>query len=109
MKEWIYLLIAGIMEIIWAIGLKFTNGFTKFIPTALTVTAMIFSIFFVSLSLKTLPLGTAYAVWTGIGAAGTFIVGMLFFNEPKDLMRIICVMLIIIGVIGLKFSHNDGH
>jgi quaternary ammonium compound-resistance protein SugE len=106
MSDWLYLLIAGIFEMIWAIGLKYSDGLTKFIPTIITVTAVIFSSFCLSQSLKTIPIGTAYAIWTGIGAAGTFIFGMFIFNEPKDISRILYVSLIVAGVIGLKFSHG---
>ncbi len=100
--EWIFLLIAGLFEISWAIGLKFSFGFTKPIPSVLTVFCMILSFYFLSLSLKNLPLGTAYAVWTGIGTIGTVILGIMLFREPFDILRIICILFIICGITGLK-------
>ncbi len=99
---WIYILIASVFEITWAIGLKFSNGFTKLFPSVVTVIGMILSYIFLSLGVKHLPVGTAYAVWTGIGAAGTAILGMFFFNESKDIIRIGFIFLIVIGIIGLK-------
>jgi quaternary ammonium compound-resistance protein SugE len=100
--SWIYLFIAGLTEIAWAIGLKQSQGWTRFWPSVITAGLMIVSFAFLSLALKTLPLGTAYAVWTGIGAAGTAIVGIYFFGEPRDAVRIICIGLIIAGVAGLR-------
>jgi len=99
---WIYLIIAGLFEITWAIGLKYTEGWTKLIPSLSTVFAMIASFYFLSLSLKTLPIGTAYAAWTGIGIIGTTILGMILFKESSDSIRIICILLIFIGIVGLK-------
>ena len=101
---WIYLVVAGILEIGWAIGLKYTHGFSRFWPSIATVSAMVASFLFLAAALKTLPVGTAYAVWTGIGAAGTAILGMVLLGESVALSRIICIMLIVAGVIGLKFS-----
>ena len=100
--EWIYLLIAGLFEISWAIGLKFSFGFTKLVPSVLTVVCMILSFYFLALSLKNLPLGTAYAVWTGIGTIGTAILGIILFKEPFDALRILCILFIICGITGLK-------
>ena len=100
--SWIYLLIAGLTEVAWAIGLKQSQGWTRFWPSVITGALMIVSFVFLSLALKTLPLGTAYAVWTGIGAAGTAIVGIYFFGEPRDAVRVLCIALIIAGVAGLK-------
>jgi quaternary ammonium compound-resistance protein SugE len=100
--SWFYLLIAGLLEIVWAIGLKFSEGFTKPLQSVVTVIGMILSFYMLSLSLKTIPLGTAYAVWTGIGATGTAIIGMFFLGESKELARIICILLIITGIVGLK-------
>lgn len=100
--SWIYLLIAGLTEVAWAIGLKQSQGWTRFWPSVITGALMIVSFAFLSLALKTLPLGTAYAVWTGIGAAGTAVVGIYFFGEPRDAVRVLCIALIIAGVIGLK-------
>ena len=102
--SWIYLLIAGLFEITWAIGLKFSQGFTHIIPSAVTVTGMILSFYFLSLSLKTLPLGTSYAIWTGIGTIGTAIAGIMIFKEQISLIQIACIVLIITGIIGLKLS-----
>jgi quaternary ammonium compound-resistance protein SugE len=100
--EWLFLSIAGIFEVCWAICLKYSQGFTKFIPSILTVAGMIASFYFLSLALKSLPLGTAYAIWTGIGTVGTVILGILLFNEPINLIRLICIGFIILGIIGLK-------
>lgn len=102
--SWIYLLIAGILEIGWAIGLKYTEGWSKLYPSLITVVLMIASFQFLSMALKTLPIGTAYAVWTGIGAVGTAVVGMLFFGEPRDIIRVLCVLLIVAGIVGLKLT-----
>ena len=100
--SWFYLVIAGLTEVAWAIGLKQSQGWTRFWPSVITGALMIVSFAFLSLALKTLPLGTAYAVWTGIGAAGTAIVGIYFFGEPRDAVRFLCIALIIAGVAGLK-------
>lgn len=99
---WIYLLIAGILEIGWAIGLKYTEGFTKLGPSVATIACMVVSLGFLALALKTIPVGTGYAVWTGIGAAGTVLVGMFFLGEAKEFARLVCVTLIVTGVVGLK-------
>ncbi|SHF29935.1 quaternary ammonium compound-resistance protein SugE [Seinonella peptonophila] len=101
---WLYLVIAGIFEVVWAVGLKYTHGFTKLFPSIITIAAMGISFFLLSTSLKQLPIGTAYAIWTGIGALGTVIVGMLFLNEPKNLLRILFLFMIVIGIVGLKWS-----
>ena len=103
---WIYLFIAGLFEISWAIGLKYTEGFTKLFPSIFTVVTMILSFYFLSLSLKNLPIGTAYAIWTGIGTIGTVILGIILFKEPINALRFICLALIIIGIIGLKALPN---
>jgi quaternary ammonium compound-resistance protein SugE len=100
--SWVYLFIAGLTEVAWAIGLKQSQGWTRFWPSVITGVLMIVSFAFLSLALKTLPLGTAYAVWTGIGAVGTAIVGIYFFGEPRDAVRILCIALIIAGVAGLR-------
>ncbi len=102
MNAWLLLIAAGLFEIGWAIGLKTTSGFTKFWPSVGTVTAMAISFFLLSQALKTIPLGTAYAVWTGIGTVGTVILGIIFFNEPREIARVVCLLLIISGIIGLK-------
>lgn len=100
--SWVYLFIAGLTEIAWAIGLKQSHGWTRLWPSVITAALMIVSFAFLSLALKTLPLGTAYAIWTGIGAAGTAIVGMYFFGESRDAVRVVCIALIIAGVAGLR-------
>ena len=99
---WTLLLIAGVFEIGWAVGLKYSDGFTRPWPTTLTVAAMVISMVLLGLAAKDLPIGTAYAVWTGIGAAGAFVLGILLFREPATALRILCVSLIIVGVVGLK-------
>ncbi len=100
---WASLVIAGLFEIGWAIGLKYTDGFSKLWPSVWTAASMIVSLVFLEYALRTLPVGTAYAVWVGIGAVGTAILGMWLFNESRDIARIICLLLIVAGVIGLKF------
>lgn len=99
---WIYLTIAGLFEVGWAIGLKYSEGFTKLTASALTVAAMGASVLFLGLALKTLPVGTGYAVWTGIGTVGTVILGMILFKDPATIGRIACIGLIIAGIAGLK-------
>ena len=99
---WLYLFVAGLLEVGWAIGLKFTYGFTKLWPSVGTVTAMIGSFVLLALALKHIPVGTGYAVWTGIGAAGTAIIGMMFLGESREVARIVCLCLIVSGVVGLK-------
>jgi quaternary ammonium compound-resistance protein SugE len=102
--NWIYLIIAGVLEIGWAIGLKYTEGWSKILPSILTATMMIASFYFLSLALRTLPIGTAYAVWTGIGIVGATVLGMFVFNEPPEFVRIFCILLIIGGIAGLKLT-----
>lgn len=99
---WIYLLIAGLLEMVWSSGLKYSENFTKIIPSIITVVAAFFSVWLLSLSLKTLPLGTAYAVWTGIGTIATVIFSIIFFGESINLLKILSFLLIILGIIGLK-------
>ena len=99
---WTYLVIAGLMEIAWATGLKYSEGFTKPLASIVTAILMIASFYFLSLALKTLPIGTAYAIWTGIGAVGTAIIGIMLFGESREALRIICMLLIVAGIIGLK-------
>jgi len=106
---WIYLLAAGLLEIGWAIGLKYTEGFTRLWPSVATLLAMIGSFGLLAEALKSIPLGTGYAVWTGIGAVGTAIVGMIYFGESRDLLRILCLVLIVGGVAGLRFASTSGH
>ena len=104
--SWFYLFIAGILEIAWAIGLKYSEGFSKPFVSVITIILMLFSFFFLSQALKTIPVGTGYAIWTGIGVIGTTILGIILFNEPKDFVRIICILLILSGLIGLKLTSN---
>jgi quaternary ammonium compound-resistance protein SugE len=99
---WILLLLAGLMEVGWAVGLKYTEGFTRPLPTALTVASMVASLGLLGLSLKTLPLGTAYAVWTGVGTVGTVVLGIILLGEEASLLRIACIGLIVAGIVGLK-------
>ena len=105
--SWIVLLVAGLLEIVWAVGLKYTEGFTKLVPTAITVGAMIFSVALLGLAVRTLPLGTAYAVWTGIGTVGTVIFGIVMLGEPANIVRLGCIALIIIGIVGLKIMSSS--
>lgn len=104
---WIYLVIAGLFECAWAIGLKYTEGFTRLTPSILTVAAMGVSFWLLSLAMKTIPVGTAYAVWTGIGAVGVAIMGMALFGESKDVFRIVSLMMIVSGIIGLKLGSGS--
>jgi quaternary ammonium compound-resistance protein SugE len=102
--DWIVLVIAGLFEVAWATGLKYTEGFTRLWPSAWTVAAMAVSLLLLAQALKTLPIGTAYAVWTGIGAAGTAVMGILLFGESRDAMRLACIAVIVAGIAGLKLS-----
>ena len=99
---WVYLFVAGLFEVGWAIGLKYTEGFTRLLPSLWTIASMILSIVLLGLALKTLPVGTAYAVWTGIGAVGTAALGIYLFAEPATVARLLCIGLILSGIIGLK-------
>jgi quaternary ammonium compound-resistance protein SugE len=101
---WFYLLIAGLFEVGWAIGLKYTEGFSRLWPSLATIAAMIISLGFLGLALKTLPVGTAYAIWTGVGAVGTAALGMYLFAEPATAMRLGCIGLIVAGIVGLKLA-----
>ena len=100
--HWIFLFIAGLLEICWAVGLKFSHGFTKLTPAIFTVACMIFSFYFLALALKQLPLGTAYAIWTGIGTIGTVVFGIILFKEPVTILRLVCIGFIVSGIVGLK-------
>ncbi|EPV2480035.1 MULTISPECIES: quaternary ammonium compound efflux SMR transporter SugE [Enterobacter] len=102
--SWIILVIAGLLEVVWAIGLKYTHGFTRLTPSVITLTAMIVSIVLLSWAMRSLPVGTAYAVWTGIGAVGAAITGILLLGESASLTRIASLALIVAGIIGLKLS-----
>ncbi len=104
---WLFVFIAGMFEIVWAIGMKYSDGFSKLGPSVITVIGMLISFFLLSYALKTLPVGTTYAVWTGIGAAGTAIMGMLLFGESREATRLFCIVLIIAGILGLQFVENQ--
>jgi quaternary ammonium compound-resistance protein SugE len=99
---WFILFVAGLLEVGWAFGLKASAGFTRLVPSILTVISMIGSLGLLGLALRTLPLGTAYAIWTGIGTIGTAILGILLYNESADILRLVCIGLIVAGIIGLK-------
>lgn len=103
---WVYLLLAGLLEIAWAVGLKYTEGFTRLWPSLWTGAAMILSMLLLAVAVRTLPLGTAYAVWTGVGAVGTALLGIVLFGEPRDTARLLCVLLIVAGIVGLKLTSH---
>ena len=107
MSAWLALLGAGLLEIAWALGLKYSDGLTRFWPTAATAVAIILSFALMALALRSLPFGTAYAVWTGIGAVGSIIVGMMLFSESADPVRLICLTLIVAGMVGLKLASQS--
>lgn len=102
---WLVLVIAGLFEVGWAIGLKYTEGFTRLWPSVGTVAAMVVSVVLLGWAMRTLPVGTAYAVWTGIGAVGTVVLGIVLFGEPATVARLVCVGLILAGIVGLKLTH----
>ncbi|HBJ86697.1 MAG TPA: quaternary ammonium compound-resistance protein SugE [Verrucomicrobiales bacterium] len=104
---WLHLIIAGLLEVAWAIGLKQTEGWTRLWPSVITALLMIASFFFLSLALRSLPLGTAYALWTGIGAVGTALVGIFVFGEPRTAARLVCIVLIVAGIVGLKLTSSS--
>ena len=99
---WVLLLVAGLCEVGWAVGLKYTDGFTKPVPTTLVVVAMVASVWMLAIALRTIPVGTGYAVWTGVGAVGTAILGMYLFDESREVARLVCIGLIVAGIVGLK-------
>lgn len=99
---WLYLFVAGLFEVGWAIGLKYTEGFTRLWPSVWTLVALAVSMVLLALAVKELPIGTAYAIWTGVGAVGTALLGILLFGEPGDLPRLLCIGLIVAGILGLK-------
>jgi quaternary ammonium compound-resistance protein SugE len=103
---WVYLFIAGIFEVIWAIGLKYSHGFTKLIPSVITIVGMLISFYLLAQATKSLPIGTSYAIWTGIGALGTVIFGIIFFHEPINMLRVLFLVFILIGILGLKLTTN---
>ena len=102
---WVLLTVAGLFEIAWAIGLKYTDGFTRVWPSIGTGAAMVVSVVLLGLAMRNLPVGTAYAVWTGIGAVGTVLLGIMLFGEPATAGRIVCIVLIVAGILGLKLTH----
>jgi len=104
---WVLLFIAGVLEVAWAIGLKYTEGFTRLWPTAATVAAMVASIILLGIALRSIPVGTGYAVWVGIGATGTAIMGMYLFGESREFLRLVCLGLIVAGVVGLRLVSQD--
>ena len=101
---WTYLFIAGLFECGWAVGLKYTEGFTRPLPLALTLLAMGVSIWLLAVAMKSIPIGTAYAVWTGIGAVGVALFGMMFLGESREILRLLCLFLIIAGIVGLRLT-----
>lgn len=105
---WLLLLAAGLLEVIWAIGLKYTEGFSRLVPSVITIAAMIASVWLLALALKSIPVGTGYAVWTGIGAVGTAILGIVLFNEAATAARLACIGLIVAGIFGLKMVSGNG-
>jgi len=106
MSPWLSLGVAGVFEIVWAVGLKYTDGFSRLWPSLITIWAMAISLYFLAQAIKTIPLGTGYAVWTGIGAAGTAILGIILFSESAQLIRLFCIALIIGGIVGLKLTSS---
>lgn len=102
--SWLFLVLAGLLEVVWAVGLKYTQGFTKLGPSVVTVVAMVGSFYLLSLAMRTLPLGTAYGVWVGIGAVGAALAGMVLFEEPASTLRVVSVLLVVAGIAGLKVS-----
>jgi quaternary ammonium compound-resistance protein SugE len=104
---WLFLILAGLTEIGWAMGMKYTNGFTRPLPSVATLGCIALSLFLLSLALKGIPLGTAYAVWTGIGAVGTALLGMIFFDEPVAVARVACLVMIVAGTVGLKLFSGE--
>jgi len=99
---WLWLTLAGLLEIVWAVGLKYTDGFTRPLPSAITIAAMVGSIYLLGLAVRTIPIGTGYAVWTGIGSLGTAVLGIALLGESRDALRLLCLALILIGIVGLK-------
>lgn len=107
-NAWLLLIAAGVLEVVWAIGLKYTAGFSRLMPSVITIAAMIASVWLLALALKSIPVGTGYAVWTGIGAVGTAILGIVLFNEAATAARLACIGLIVAGILGLKLVSSGG-
>ncbi len=105
-SPWVTLGIAGAFEVVWAVGLKYTDGFSRLWPSVFTLVAMAISVYFLAVAVKSIPLGTGYAVWTGIGAVGTVILGIILFSESVDVVRLFCIALIIAGIAGLKLTSS---
>ena len=105
--SWLFLVLAGLSEVVWAVGLKYTEGFTKLAPSVITAAFMGLSIWLLALALRTIPLGTGYAIWTGIGAVGTAIAGMLLFGESRATIRLVCILMIVAGIVGLKLFSGE--
>ena len=101
---WILLVVAGLLEVVWAIGLEYTDGFTKTLPTTVTIAAMIASVWLLGVAMKSLPVGTAYSVWVGVGAVGTVVLGIILFREPANAARLVSIGLIVAGIVGLKLA-----
>ncbi|MBA3928373.1 quaternary ammonium compound-resistance protein SugE [Pseudoxanthomonas japonensis] len=101
---WVYLVLAGLLEVVWAVGLKYSEGFSRLVPSVITAVAAAASFWLLAVALKHIPLGTGYAIWVGIGAVGTALVGMWLFHEPATVARLVCIGLIVAGIIGLKFA-----
>lgn len=104
---WVLLVLAGLAEVVWAVGLKYTEGFTKLMPSAVTIGFMVISFWLLAIALRTIPLGTGYAVWVGIGAVGTAVAGMVLFGEAKSVARLLCILLIVAGIVGLKLTTQE--
>lgn len=107
-NAWLLLIAAGLLEVVWAIGLKYTEGFSRLVPSVITIAAMIASVWLLAMALKSIPVGTGYAVWTGIGAVGTAILGIVLFNEAATIARLACIGLIVAGIFGLKLVSSAG-
>jgi quaternary ammonium compound-resistance protein SugE len=106
-NAWLLLIAAGLLEVVLAIGLKYTEGFSRLVPSVITIAAMIASVWLLAMALKSIPVGTGYAVWTGIGAVGTAILGIILFNEAATAARIVCIGLIVAGIFGLKLASSS--
>jgi quaternary ammonium compound-resistance protein SugE len=103
-RAWLFLIVAGLLEVVWAVGLKYAQGFTRPVPSAITVAAMVLSIYLLARALRTIPVGTGYAVWTGIGAVGTALVGIWLLGEPRTAVRLLAIAAIVGGIVGLKMA-----